>query len=129
MRVGNYNPFLSDHCPLSCELKANSKSVECTPENLQERPIQFHFRQADKEKLIETLKSDEFSSRLNPSNWNKENISAELVTKITDALIDATKTARIKPKLSQKNATPLGLILNVRLLRTRLNANAENLNT
>ena len=101
MRVGNYNPFLSDHCPLSCELKANSKSVECTPENLQERPIQFHFRQADKEKLIETLKSDEFSSRLNPSNWNKENISGELVTKITDALIDtknSTNKAQIIPK-------------------------------
>ena len=103
MRVGNYNPFLSDHCPLSCVIKANSKTVECTQDNLRERPIQFQIRETDKAKFIETLKREEISCKLNPSHWNNENIASKLVTEITDTLIDATKTARLKPKIVLKN--------------------------
>ena len=56
MKVGNYNPFISDHCPLFFKLNTNNTTVDSIKEKLFERPIRFRFREADKAKLMETLK-------------------------------------------------------------------------
>ena len=103
MRVGNYNPFISDHCPLFIRLNTNNTTVAPIKGTLLERPIHFSFRETDKVKLIETLKNQEFSDKLNFCHYVNEENAENLATEITAILIDATKASGIKLKQGNSN--------------------------
>ena len=103
MRVGNYNPFISDHCPLFIRLNTNNIAVAPVKGTLFERPIHFRFRETDRVKLIETLKNQEFSDKLNFCHCVSEENAENLATEITDILIDATKASGIKLKQGNSN--------------------------
>ena len=105
-RVGNYSPWVSDHCPILFKLNL---SINVLPkqvgEDLRSSPERFYFNNESINKLTETLKSREFTDKLN----SLENISDHephlLASEITTMLIVAAKQSKIKSTKNQPKSS------------------------
>ena len=96
--VGNFYPWLSDHCPLyyniSLERKLNTKLEQC--ELLQEAPPRFIWNSTSKVKFEEFLNSDT-SKHMFEELANKENMSpAKYVSCLTNHIITCATKSGLK---------------------------------
>ena len=103
-KVGNYSPFLSDHCPLFYEIRCKTPIKEKREDKVKEAPNSFYINSQDKEKLGESLKRPEITERLAVLNSLSDCDPQEMVTEISNMLLEACAKAQIKPK----KATRLG---------------------
>ena len=88
-RVGDYSPWVSDHCPLFFELTSTKTPNNVEQEKLDILPKSFHFSPEDRRKFVETLKSPEIVVKLTELS-SSENMDAQTrATKISDLLIEA----------------------------------------
>ena len=100
--VGNYAPFISDHCPIFFDLKTSTKKVIEVDANLKESPIVFKISDEDQIKLKETLRSPEMTNKL-MNMHNTINDPQELATGITNTLLEACSLAELRPKKTKIN--------------------------
>ena len=101
--VGNYSPFISDHCPIFFEIKATPNKKTIPEPKLEESPKFFKIKSEDHEKLVDALKTQEMETRL--SSLSNQTIGPqELVSEITSILLDACDLAEIKP-VRNKNSS------------------------
>ena len=54
-KVGDYSPWVSDHCPLHFEMTLRTTFKEDKREKLGELPKVFHLNLEDRTKFVETL--------------------------------------------------------------------------
>ena len=93
--VGNYSPFISDHCPIYFDIRASPREKPPEP-NLRESPKFFKIKVEDHEKLVNVLKLPEMETRL--SSLRNQNIGPQgLASEITSILLDACELAEIQP--------------------------------
>ena len=126
-KVGDYSPWVSDHCPLLFEMHSKTAPSEVI-EELDELPKTFYIGPRNKTKYLETLKSSEIAVKLLSLNTLDNPEPQELTTKITEILIDSCDKAGIKPtkqKIRAKNKNH-GLTKNVKTLKIPLKRNVEN---
>ena len=95
-KVGDYSPWISDHCPLLFEMHSKTALSEVI-EELDELPKTFYIGPRNKTKYLETLKSSEIAVKLLSLNTLDNPEPQELTTKITEILIDSCDKAGIKP--------------------------------
>ena len=101
--MGDYSPWLSDHCPLFFELTFTKTPNNLEQEKLDILPKSFHFSPEDRRKFVETLKSPEMVVKLTELS-SSENMDAQTrATKISDLLIEACDKAGIKPRKQKEN--------------------------
>ena len=84
--VGNYSPFLSDHCPIFFEIRASSRRKPIPATNLKESPKFFKIKIEDHEKLVNTLKTPDMETRLS-SLMNQIIGPQELASEITNIIL------------------------------------------
>ena len=58
-KVGDYSPWVSDHCPLLFVMKTDISGIPAEKETLDELPKSFHLRPQDRQTFTKTLKSPE----------------------------------------------------------------------
>ena len=97
-KVGDYSPWVSDHCPLLFEMIVSKTLKEVEKEKLEKLPKSFHIGPEDRKKFIETLKSPEMIGKLTSIGLSEKADPQGLTTKITDVLIETCDKAGIKPK-------------------------------
>ena len=95
-RVGNYAPFVSDHCPIFFDFRTLCKKAIKQNENLKELPKIFRISEDDLVRLKETLQSPEIAEKL--SGMNNCTNPQELATGITDTLLEACTLSEMRPK-------------------------------
>ena len=96
-KVGDYSPFISDHCPLFYEMHSKIGPKKTNDESLREYPSTFFLNSQDKEKLIESLKSPEIEGKLRALNTSALDPQS-MVSVISTTLIEACSKANIKAK-------------------------------
>ena len=119
LKVGDYSPWVSDHCPLHFEMILRTTFKEDRRETIGELPKVFHLNLEDRTKFVETLKPSDITQKI-ASISSSVNIGAEeLTTKITDLLIETCDKAGIKPKKTNHRgkSTESCLIKNVKNLK------------
>ena len=97
-KVGDYSPWVSDHCPLLFEMTPKNVLKEDKMEKLGELPKAFILSLEDRAKFVETLKSPDMVQKVDSISSSVNIGSQELTTKITDLLIETCDKAGIKPK-------------------------------
>ena len=97
-KVGEYIPWISDHCSLSFKVNIKTPYIKPITENLNNVPDRFYFRTNDKTKLLQGLKSIEVTAKLDTLGTRDEINADYLASEITSILIDTTKKSNIKPK-------------------------------
>ena len=97
-KVGNYSPFVSDHCPLFYELHAKNHPREIREGELREAPISFYLSAQDRQKLIKSLKSPEMANRLTVLDTVSNTDPQNMVSEISNILLEACSKVNIKPK-------------------------------
>ena len=102
--VGNYAPFISDHCPIFFELKSTRKKVSEVDANLKESPVVFKISDEDLVKLKETIQSPEIADKLIDMS-NTTNEPQALASGITNTLLEACSLAELRPKKIKFNTT------------------------
>ena len=96
-KVGDYCPWVSDHCPLLFEVSLIKHMKSPDEEKLDDLPKSFHLTQEDRQKFLNLMKSPEGLQKLN--NLYTDNSSPqEVATKITELLLETCDLAGIKPK-------------------------------
>ena len=99
LKVGDFIPWLSDHCPLLFMLEIQ-KSTDVPKGKLptKEAPKQYMWKEGDSERFTEALSTPEFDEILteilnaNPANPNS------IVNPLTEALLKAAEKAGVKRK-------------------------------
>ena len=94
--VGNYAPFISDHCPIFFKVQAMSNKPVKSDDSLKELPKVFRISENDLVKLKETLQSPEIAEKL--SGMNNCTDPQALATGITDTLLEACTLSEMRPK-------------------------------
>ena len=97
-KVGNYVPFLSDHCPIFFEVKTSGQINTAQESGLLESPKAFYLSPQDQANLIETLKLPEAADKISDMLENEHLDPQSLATGITSTLLEACNTAQIKPR-------------------------------
>ena len=103
MRVGNYIPWLSDHCALHFEIKSQKPEAELEgPErNTQvERVPKIIWREGSSEKFSEILSKND--KRLNDLNELESVDSAEFVSLFSEIMTDTLGEAGLKSRPSRR---------------------------
>ena len=95
-KVGNYSPFVSDHCPIYYEMQIKHLQRENSEIILNDSPKIFFFNNQDKQTFSEILKSPEISTKLAILSATDNPNPQELVTEIPNILMDACSKAGIK---------------------------------
>ena len=104
-KVGNYSPWISDHCPLFFEIhKRGNYDLKKNGSQFEKAPDHFYFRDVDKETFLNTLKSPEFTSKFQEFlSHSTDNMNPQkLVSNITNTLMNACTSAGIKPRKRPK---------------------------
>ena len=101
-KVGDYSPWVSDHCPLLFEMMVSKTVKEIKKEKLEKLPKSFHIGTEDRKKFIETLKSPEMIEQPTMIGLSEKADPQGLTTKITDVLIETCDKAGIKPKKQKR---------------------------
>ena len=97
-KVGNYSPFISDHCPIFYDTSIVHCQKEKCNVQLEDSLKAFCLNNQDKKKLTEILKSNEVVSKLAALNEIDSPNPQNLASNITNTLLDACSKAGIKPK-------------------------------
>ena len=100
--VGNYSPFISDHCPIFFDIRATPRKKSSEP-NLKESPKFFKIKVEDHEKLVNALKLPEMETRLS-SLRDRVIGPQELASEIRNILLDACELAEINPVRTKKSS-------------------------
>ena len=95
--VGNYAPFISDHCPIFFDLKTTRKKVTEVDADLKESPVVYKISDEDLIKLKETIQSPEIANKLMDMN-NNTNEPQALASGITNTLLEACSVAELQPR-------------------------------
>ena len=98
-KVGNYSPWISDHCPLFFVIhKRGNYDLKEKGSQFEKAPDHFYFRDVDKETFLNTLKSPEFTSKIQEFlSHSTDNMNPQkLVLNITNTLLNACTSAGIK---------------------------------
>ena len=101
-KVGDYSPWVSDHCPLLFEMMVSKTVKEIKKGKLEKLPKSFHIGTEDRKEFIETLKSPEMIEQLTLIGLSEKADPQGLTTKITDVLIETCDKAGIKPKKQKR---------------------------
>ena len=94
--VGDYSPWVSDHCPLLFEMHSVKHSNKTT-EKLKELPQKYHLCPRDKEKFVETLNSNDIREKLTKLNTSSHLEPQKSTSKLIDIMTDTCEKAGIKP--------------------------------
>ena len=102
--VGDYVPWLSDHCPIYSTIVLNDLN-KC--ENLADKPIEiepdFIFDSNSKDKFFTGLKSEEISQKISHLLQKKDISALHLGDEIKSILIDNARKCKIKTKHNDKS--------------------------
>ena len=98
LKVGEYSPWVSDHCPLFFKLKVKRATMDTHTENLVDLPNRFYFDDKDKAKFLESLKSSEISEKLNSLNLIEESNTEHLASGITATLLEVSEKSKLRAK-------------------------------
>ena len=106
LRVGDYLPWLSDHCPLLFTLEIH-KSIdtlsEKPPEPIINAPKQYTWQTGDTEMFLEALNSPEIDDKLSEIlNLDHSNPN-HIVDPLTEVLLKTANKAGVKTKTYLKN--------------------------
>ena len=93
--VGNYAPFISDHCPIFYNIITNNLRRTTPEPSLEEVPKSFRLSQDDQTKLKEILGSAAMEERIN--GLCHETDPHSLASGISQTLFDACESADIQP--------------------------------
>ncbi len=97
-KVGDYSPWVSDHCPLLFEMPSLGPLEKTCGQKLEKLPNSYYFEPNDRLEYVESLEAPTMIEELS-SLCSMENLGAqELTTKITETLIDTCDKAGIKAK-------------------------------
>lgn len=96
--VGNYSPFLSDHCPVAYEIKTFRTITEEKNVKLLNAPSSYRLSFEDQKKLTKTLKSEEIRIKLANVMENQDVQAQNLANTITETLLQACDSSGLKPK-------------------------------
>ena len=99
-KVGDFLPWLSDHCPLhfTLELSNNIQSPNMQDKAPMERaPKQFVWTEKGRQKFLEILSSQSSQHKLRNSSQLDYSSPNNAITHITDSLIKFAENAKIKP--------------------------------
>ena len=102
-KIGDYIPWVSDHCPLLYKLSVKG-TILSEEDEMEDSQQHYYFTNDAKNKLRETLKSTKISGELKSLEGIDESHLELLATGITTALIDATKLSNIKPQKKGSHA-------------------------
>ena len=95
VKVGDYSPFISDHCPLFYEMHSKIDPKKINDVSLREYPSTFFLNPQDKEKLIESLKSPEIEGKLRALNTSALDPQS-MVSVISTTLLEACSISKQK---------------------------------
>ena len=97
--VGEYCPFVSDHCPLFYNIHSKRHFMEKSEDTGREAPNLFYLNTEDKQKLTESLKSPVIADRLAfLNNTMFDSDPQKMVSEISNTLLEVCSKANIKPK-------------------------------
>ena len=97
-KVGEYSPFISDHCPLTYEMHSKSHPRGKGEDNLRYTPTAFYMNNQDKCKFIEALKSPEIAQKLATLDASDSTDPQNFANEISNTLMEACSKAEIKVK-------------------------------
>ena len=101
-KVGDYSPWVSDHCPLLFEIKIAKSFKPTEKEALDELPKSFYLEPEDRQSFIETLESHAFNKKLETLDREGNSLSPqELTSKVTELLLETCEEAGVKPKTTK----------------------------
>ena len=113
--MGNYAPFISDHCPIFYNIITNNLG-RVTPEpSLEEVPKSFRLSQDDQTKLKEILGSAAMEERIN--GLSHETDPHTLASGISNTLFDAWESADIQPIKTKTYSVIVHLINPERIMK------------
>ena len=102
--MGEFQPWVSDHCPLLFEITSVRTQIKEEHEKLQDLPKSFHFKLGDHKNFLDTLKKPDMVEKLTHQNTIEMDAQI-LATKITDILEETCDKAGIKAKQKKGNNT------------------------
>ena len=97
LKVGDYTPWISDHCPLLFNLNVKNSKIRQVEEKIQPPPARFFFKKKDIENFSKILKTEEIDEKLNRLEQDGNIDVQSLASELTNTLLDVTKRANIKP--------------------------------
>ena len=101
--VGNYKPWISDHCAIHHSLQVRTNITPKEECKLNSHPKSWHWNENSSKKYIAALKSAEISKKIDvASNLTNPN---EIISKVNDILVTAAKNSSIKQK-KQRSQLP-----------------------
>ena len=105
LNVGEYVPWLSDHCPLFYDLEINEgfDKVNTTPPPLNPAPKQYLWSDQGTEKFLYELKTAQNIQKLESVFSMDFTDPGNAVNSLTEVLIDVADKAKIKTILKSKN--------------------------
>ena len=109
LKVGDFVPWLSDHCPLLYDLEINEGLDKSSLEKpLKPAPKQYVWSDKGVQKFIDELQNSRNKERLRHAFLMDYTDPSNVVEYISDFLIDVAASAKIKsiPKNPKKNEDP-----------------------
>ena len=97
-KVGDFLPWLSDHCPIHFTLELrNKKRAQAIPEAPKiKAPKQFVWSMTGRHKFLDMLKTEDFQTKLDENIQLGSTNPNKVVDHITDVLLGAAEKAKIK---------------------------------
>ena len=98
MNVGEFVPWLSDHCPVFHTLEIHSKSeiTEEPPTKSTRAPKHFLWTEESKLNFLNLLQTDEFNARLDRANEIDQSDPNLLVNHVSEVLVSAAELNKTK---------------------------------
>ena len=108
-KVGDFLPWLSDHCPIHFTIEIYNKLYNSEPLSIPPKikvPKQFIWSSTGRQKFIHTIKTEKFQQKLEASLQMDYTHPNNVVNHISDVLINAAEIANVKSTRQKEDKDP-----------------------
>ena len=108
-KVGDFLPWLSDHCPIHFTIQICNKFYSSEPHSILPKikvPKQFIWSSTGRQKFIHTIKTEKFQQKLEASLQMDYTHPNNVVNHISDVLINAAEIAKVKSTRQKEHGDP-----------------------
>ena len=121
MKIGEFIPWLSDHCPVHFTLELCHKIQHENPETKRTpAPKSFMWSEKGKSDYLKMLKSTEFREKLEKCLGLDFSETNGVVNYVSDTLIEAAEKAKIKTKKYMEGKDPPWFDISCRKLKKEI---------